>query len=320
MFRTATIQSLRRAQYATSKTATIHNDQTLSLASITARSLVTAAQKRALNNDQIKGTTAEAASTVAKTSTTATKSSTSSVEKPSSPSGGGDGGGGSSIVVPLLALAAASAAGGAYYMDLIPMAMGGDTKKDAEKAPVVENLTAEKTPKVKAVVKVEEPTVAKDETKAKDSAGNRVINIYAPPSSGRKSEPIPPVEHSPNGNRVSVERFSKVYGSSEPSPTPEVVPIVQENFSPVIPTLEAEKELTSVSSSNSKIDNALKQAHVTMRATLDDTFLKDLDKLNDNELRIRVVQLASEMGERTKWEAVRLREFLGMKEKEVEDK
>jgi hypothetical protein len=33
-----------------------------------------------------------------------------------------------------------------------------------------------------------------------------------------------------------------------------------------------------------------------------------------------VVQLASEMNERAKWEAVRLKEFLAMKEKEVGEK
>mmetsp|Transcript_5896 Transcript_5896/g.8851 ORF Transcript_5896/g.8851 Transcript_5896/m.8851 type:complete len:468 (+) Transcript_5896:42-1445(+) len=81
---------------------------------------------------------------------------------------------------------------------------------------------------------------------------------------------------------------------------------------------EAQKELVSVTSG--KIDIALQQAHATMRATLDEAFLKDLETLNEAELRVRIVQLASEMGERTKWEAVRLREFLGMKEKEVSEK
>jgi hypothetical protein len=33
-----------------------------------------------------------------------------------------------------------------------------------------------------------------------------------------------------------------------------------------------------------------------------------------------LVQMTKDMEERTKWEAVRLKEFLAMKEKEVEDK
>jgi mitofilin len=48
--------------------------------------------------------------------------------------------------------------------------------------------------------------------------------------------------------------------------------------------------------------------------------LKGLDDLSSSELRVKVVQLATEMGERAKWEAVRLREFLALKEKEVGEK
>ena len=47
-------------------------------------------------------------------------------------------------------------------------------------------------------------------------------------------------------------------------------------------------------------------------------YLYGVDELAAPQLRIRVVQLASEMKNRTKWEASRLREFLAMKEKETE--
>ena len=64
----------------------------------------------------------------------------------------------------------------------------------------------------------------------------------------------------------------------------------------------------------------LKEAHRALRANLDESLLDDLDQLTPSQLKVRVVQLASEMKERTKWEAVRLREFLAMKEKETSEK
>eukprot|EP00957_Ditylum_brightwellii_P008944 677133-Ditylum_brightwellii.AAC.1 len=67
----------------------------------------------------------------------------------------------------------------------------------------------------------------------------------------------------------------------------------------------------------SPVEQELAVAHKKLRANLNETFLADLDSLSLGELKIRVVQLVSEMEERTKWEAVRLKEFLSMKEKEV---
>ena len=64
---------------------------------------------------------------------------------------------------------------------------------------------------------------------------------------------------------------------------------------------------------------ALKEARKELAklATLD---AAELDGMTETELKIRLVQLAKDLEERTKWEAVRLKEFLAMKEKEVEDK
>ena len=42
--------------------------------------------------------------------------------------------------------------------------------------------------------------------------------------------------------------------------------------------------------------------------------------MTKSQLKVRLVQMARDLEERTKWEAVRLQEFLSMKEKEVEDK
>lgn len=355
MFRTAAIQSLRRVAKSSiiidnNGSIITKTTSSLSSSSIATRSLVTAAQKRALSKDQISGKdgakTGDAGGkngTTTTTSTNTTSGSSSSASPPPPPSGGG------SSILPIVGLAAIGGGGAAYYMDLIPMggnasdSVGQTEEKVKEETPkqVVETVVEET--KEKVVVKEEEEekevvaAVAKEETavvavekeeeKTPVFIGNRVLNIHAPPASERGSSaapPPPPVEHDPNGSRVSVEKFNQVYGSSssqeetsEPSPPKEET---SESSSPTSETvLQAEEELTS-SITSSKIDDALKEAHVTMRATLNESFLKDLDKLSESELRIRIVQLASEMGERTKWEAVRLREFLAMKEKEVADK
>ena len=61
-------------------------------------------------------------------------------------------------------------------------------------------------------------------------------------------------------------------------------------------------------------------SHQTVWSALDDAYFKDLDELSTAQLKARVVQLASEMKDRTKWEAVRLKELLAMKEKEAAEK
>jgi len=79
---------------------------------------------------------------------------------------------------------------------------------------------------------------------------------------------------------------------------------------------EAVKEL----STEEEVSRTLDEAHKALRANLHQSLFKDLDDLSSSELKIRVVQLAAELGERTKWEAVRLKEFLAMKERETSEK
>ncbi len=323
MFRSAAIQTLQRAQQ-------LNTQQTTSI-----RTLVTAAQKRALNNEQIagKGTTKASAGSV-KSSTPSSTSSTGSTGATPPPSGGG-GGTSSSPLLPVIG-GISVASGIAYYMDLIPTGEKSSKEEVKEPSPTttvpvrekVADTVIESKEEEPAVPVVESKKVEKKKTKKKKAvaSGNRVINISAPSTDGRQSEHVAVVEHDPSGNRVSVAKFSETYGggtaSSSTGAKTEETTSVAATEGKIVSSLTsikaAEEELTSVTSS--KIDDALTQAHVTMRATLDESFLKDLDKLTENELRIRIAQLATEMGERTKWEAVRLREFLSMKEKEVADK
>jgi mitofilin len=70
---------------------------------------------------------------------------------------------------------------------------------------------------------------------------------------------------------------------------------------------------------NKESDKALTEAHSEL-AKLSILNLDNLDDMTLTQLKVRIVQMAKEMEDRTKWEAVRLQEFLTMKEKEVEDK
>lgn len=68
-------------------------------------------------------------------------------------------------------------------------------------------------------------------------------------------------------------------------------------------------------------DGALQEAHTELaKLSSFDVMGLDLDKMTKSQLKVRLVQMARDLEERTKWEAVRLQEFLSMKEKEVEDK
>ena len=66
-------------------------------------------------------------------------------------------------------------------------------------------------------------------------------------------------------------------------------------------------------------DKALAEAHSEL-AKLSSLNMDDIDEMTPTQLKVRLVQMAKEMEDRTRWEAVRMQEFLVMKEKEVEDK
>ena len=152
--------------------------------------------------------------------------------------------------------------------------------------------------------------------------GNRVTTIVVPPidEENRPPQVVPAdPEHPPNANKVTGLPFggdadaaaggTGGSGSAEESAQREHALVSAE---------EAAKEIASAA--EGETEAKLRAAHKSLRADLGESYLADLDSLGERELRIRVVQLASEMDERTKWEAVRLKEFLSMKEKETAEK
>lgn len=258
------------------------------------RSFATSRQKRALNEQQL----GKAAAT----------------PPPPAPPDAATAGGGSSVL-PIVAVLAAAGGAGAYYMDLIPglsetPSAPAATKEKAspepekeapekEEPPVVQKETKEVEEEAKEESSLASAPVEPEPAKEDAPAGNRVLNITLPEGSSYSASPEPITEHPLGGNRVKMEPAKK---------SADTPPSVDDALH------ELQRQISKDDSTRSLIE-----AHKDL-AMLSSMDLSELDEMSVTQLKIRLVQMAKDMEERTKWEAVRLKEFLAMKEKEVEDK
>lgn len=189
--------------------------------------------------------------------------------------------------VPLLVVGlAAVGAGVAYSQGFIPGI-----------APHPDEVAAKQTNE--PAPSVDEPRSSKAEA-ISDATGNRVVEISLPNGSKGSTPPIVVVGHPVGGNKVEMNPVLKTQSIDQ---TPSVD--------------SALKELQSQLSQDTS--RVLSQEHYEL-AKLSSLDMSELDNMSPTQLKIRLVQLAKDLEERTKWEAVRLKEFLAMKEKEVEDK
>ena len=299
----------------------------------------TSRQKRALNESQLKGKKAD----------------TPVSQAPPPPVAASTSEGGGGYLVPIVAVVAAGSAGAAYYMDMIP-GVGSEalpppvekkaalppkreekemkaekevvksvTETAPKKTEVVKSVTetapkkkeampvskaapikkevipaVKAAPKKKVVTPVAETTTPKKKVApaAPAKTGNRVLNIVLPSGTKRSAPPAAVTEHPIGGNKVAMEPMK---AESENEPTVDA----------------ALQELQAQLSKDTS--RALNLAHQEL-AQLASIDVTELDSMNKTQLKIRLVQMAKDIEERTKWEAVRLKEFLAMKEKEVEDK
>ena len=252
----------------------------------------------------------------------------------SAPSGGGSGGGGGALL-PLLALAGVGV-GGAYYNGLIPEEYLPDILKGGG------DSTAPSSQKKEEVVKVAKELKEVVDEVTKDGALAVVEAEQSPPTTTsvdenekEEEEEEVSLEHPENGNRVDIDKINTYYEAvnvgrakqAEQDAHEAATKATQYNESdetvvdPMSALTTAANAMSELQSTNA-LENSqtLAAARAALRSDLDADYFADLDKLSDSELRVRVVQLATEMSDRTKWEAVRLKEFLSMKEKEVGDK
>jgi hypothetical protein len=252
------------------------------------RAVATSAEKRALNVNQLKGAETEKAPTP---------------PTPPPPAQGGD----SSLPLILGGLALVGVGVAAYSSGAIP-GLQSHPEEAAPKATAKEKGKKAATVVVAAVddakVEKEPASVAKETATSApvEPAGNRVVTISLPKGSRQSLSPAETsIEHPVGGNRVGMP--PKV--AQEPVGTPE-------------PSVDAAlQELRGQLSQESSITLQEARQELAKLSSLD---AKELDALSPTQLKIRIIQLSKDLEDRTKWEAVRLKEFLAMKEQEVQNK
>jgi hypothetical protein len=311
------------------------------------RTLVTSAQKRALNKTQLEGTKEqETAATVPPPSSGSTAAAA-AVEGGASASGGGGGGGLGKFGLPLLLIG--GAAGGTVFManqnNMSPydyvMSLSGEGGKKKEK-------DAQLVSAVKEVMQEIKPTTEEKKEEAPPVTPSvETVEKTQEEQQQQQQEIIVSLEHPENGNRVDIAKITTFYqtvndGHAKQQQAQQQLDAAQESATKATQynesnettttstttTIDPTIALTTASAamselqSNQSLQNSktLAAAQAALRSDLDRQYFTDLDSLSPSELRTRVVQLATEMSDRTKWEAVRLKEFLAMKEKEVGDK
>ncbi|EJK46320.1 hypothetical protein THAOC_35018 [Thalassiosira oceanica] len=298
------------------------------------RKLVTSAQKRALNQKQLKGD--NVASSAKDPAVSSPGGGTAAAAESPAPPGGGGGGG---AIFPLFALAGVGV-GGAYYNGLIPDDYLPDFAKPAT-SPGTDVVASPINPPQELKEVVDE-VIKEDKAVAVDETAPEVTEEITPEpqaaavaGADEDQEEAVSLEHPEDGNRVDIDKIATFYDGvneghakqqSEAQAREAASKATQFNEDNDTRTDPMEAVTTAANAmaelqSAATLENSqtLKVAKAELQANLDSEYLSNLESLSESELRVRVVQLATEMSDRTKWEAVRLKEFLTMKEKEVGD-
>jgi len=233
------------------------------------------------------------------------------------------------------ALLLTSLAGLGYKLDLIPglerTKFGADERINTGEEK--KDDTPEQSPEEKNVEKQssEETNITKDSTEKSNDSSPIVnkVSVDAICGTVRKTERsvVPPsTPHDPFGSRVSLEGIKNNPLVVNPKGNTPKNAIEDNEVSrevknlPSLPrtAVEAANELQSLRVSQSEED--FRKALKLLRTELDECYLEDIDSLSTTELKIRLVQLSSEITQRVRFEAVRSRELMSLKEKEVSQK
>lgn len=199
---------------------------------------------------------------------------------------------GSRMNTALLGIAALTVAGGgAYYYYTTNMTHQTQTHpmvKEVSVTPQKEAETAGEEAEPNRVTEIEFPANMKNTATTADAASTTTVT-----------------EHPRDGHKVLMDPFQNEDDHAK-----------NKNEQ----TLESERALTALQTSVTEAAmEALLANHPTMwtATSANNATGGDLDALSEGQLKGRVVQLATELRDRTKWEALRLKEFLAMKEQEV---
>lgn len=306
----------------------------------------TSREKRALNSKQIEGETQRvtAASKTQQTTSTTTKSNGNTNSTTNQGSGIDDGGGGGGGTVLALLAIVGGGAMAAYYNDMLPPGLlakqqndekPGKEKKDSLPTVLVDKkerkkkkmddnpmiLPVKETEELKQIIATELPVKETEELKkviAPEIATEKVDTVIpeapvAIMTEQQKTEIPEPSTLIPTATiepQTTIVVESSIPASSPPHPPPPL------NESTIMAEVDAlKKELHKLS------DQAITEAHTELAKLCSMNMMnEELDSMTSSQLKVRLVQMAKDLEERTKWEAVRLQEFLSIKEKEVEDR
>ena len=269
--------------------------------------------KRELSKQQVEGSKDVINGSKPPSSTSSTPSGEgASVSGRNSGGNGGEGGEGG-LFLPLLVLAGIGAGGAAYYNDMIPGLSMNDTppKKVMQKEKellqdVVEEVVSTKTESTSS----SELTVTEEVKEAKKTVlptGEEVVHKAVENAAARAAaESLEFVDSTASSSVPKVDTVSQPSVHDDMSRPTASIGNYEITFS-IDPESELRSSRTAMATSApipSNIDGS--------------DYLVNIDSLTTPELRTRLVQLATEMSNRTKWEAARLNEFLTVKEREVE--
>ncbi|GKY95729.1 hypothetical protein MPSEU_000533700 [Mayamaea pseudoterrestris] len=276
----------------------------------------TSKQKRALNPEQIHGTPTASTNTTTKSPPPPPPTSV----KPPASIGNSSA---SNNLIPFGIVGAVAVGGGAFYF---AKQMSGD---ETSVTPNAKSTMVAKESVVDTPAKAEPATLSgslKNLQSTNASEGNRVTSIAMPPKmKNANASYTPPLPANPiDGHRVSSltpittknNDEGEVKGKEKEKEKEEARKTILADASM---TKQAIQELTPKESSPASLESqeSLIKSHHSLWSSMEESYLKDLDTLTYSQLQTRIVQLASELKERTKWEAVRLKEFLAMKERET---
>mmetsp|Transcript_17540 Transcript_17540/g.32909 ORF Transcript_17540/g.32909 Transcript_17540/m.32909 type:complete len:648 (+) Transcript_17540:137-2080(+) len=257
-------------------------------------------EKRPLQESQLQGGSSST------TTTTGTAAAT-AVAKPTTTSGGdGSGalvvGGGAAVV-----MAAAAASYYYYYYDNTTTTTTTTTRKELDP-------TATFTQTDASVV-----------TTKDDTTGHRVTQIQVDKNMKNNSNPQAAVAATDTTFQYHHHHHHPVRGHRVLMTPPQTNSMMEKDDDDDEPTT-TEQALAALKTSVSQAAaEALLASHPTMLLSTSTALLTEtavtkddsLEQLSPAQLQGRIVQLAMELKDRTKWEALRLKEFLAMKEQEV---
>ena len=215
----------------------------------------------------------------------------------------GDGGDGGGNIVPIVVIGTGllGAAGYYYLYGMEEAEEGGEAPAAPKKEEAKEAVVEEK--KTETVTTTKEATIEKRPTSVRaDDGSNRVLQIEVPSGTTPSAPPTAAVSHPEGGSRVTMESFQQPSASSKNR----------------ISVTDSLKELQA--QIDQETSDVVRRANQEVMRSFDESLFEGLDDMTASQLKARVFQLATEMKERTRWEALRLKEFLALKEKETADK